>query len=72
MDVLIIFLYSFFSILKKKLNFHYYTVQTLKSELYFTYFYIIVMALKGVTKKTEHHSYSISIYLQEQKMVTRA
>ena len=30
-----------------------------------------VMALEGVTKRTEHHGYSIGIYLQEKKMVTR-
>ena len=30
-----------------------------------------VMALEGVTKRTEHHRYSIDIYLQEQRMVTR-
>ena len=30
-----------------------------------------VTALEGVTKRTEHHSYSIGIYLQEQRMVTR-
>ena len=30
-----------------------------------------VMALEGVTKRTEHHGYSIGIYLQEQRMVTR-
>ena len=29
------------------------------------------MALEGATKRTEHHSYSIGRYLQEQKMVTR-
>ena len=33
--------------------------------------YISVMALEGVTKRTEHHGYSIGIYLQEQRMVTR-
>ena len=26
------------------------------------------MALEGVTKRTEHHSYSIGIYLQEQRL----
>ena len=31
----------------------------------------IVMALEGVTKRTEQHGYSIGIYLQEQRMVTR-
>ena len=31
----------------------------------------VVMALEGVTKRTEHHGYSISIYLQEKSMVTR-
>ena len=31
----------------------------------------IVMALEGVTKRIEHHGYSIGIYLQEQRMVTR-
>ena len=29
------------------------------------------MALEGVTKRTEHHGYSIGIYLREQRMVTR-
>ena len=29
-----------------------------------------VIALEGVTKRTKHHSYSIGIYLQEQRMVT--
>ena len=33
--------------------------------------YIFVMALEGVTKRTEHHGYSTGIYLQEQRMVTR-
>ena len=33
--------------------------------------YIGVMALEGVTKRTEHHGISIGIYLQEQRMVTR-
>ena len=34
-------------------------------------FSVVVMALEGVTKRTEHHGYSIGIYLQEQRMVTR-
>ena len=29
------------------------------------------MAQEGVTKRTEHHDYSIGINLQEQKVVTR-
>ena len=29
------------------------------------------MALEGVTKRTERHSYSIGIYLQEQRVATR-
>ena len=33
--------------------------------------YMSVMAQEEVTKRTEHHSYSIGIYLQEQRMVTR-
>ena len=32
---------------------------------------ITEMALEGLTKRTEHHGYSIGIYLQEQRMVTR-
>ena len=31
----------------------------------------LVMALEGVKKRTDHHGYSIGIYLQEQRMVTR-
>ena len=30
-----------------------------------------VMDLEGVTKRTEHHSYCMGIYLQEQRIVTR-
>ena len=37
----------------------------------FEYLVASVMALEGVTKRTEHHGYSIGIYLQEQRMVTR-
>ena len=37
----------------------------------FTYVNAPVMAVEGVTKRTEHHGYSISICLHEQRMVTR-
>ena len=42
--------------------------------IYIQYIYKEDLALNncyGVTKRTEHHSYSISIYLQEQRMITR-
>ena len=32
---------------------------------------VTVMTLEGVTKRTEHHGYSIGMYLQEQRMLTR-